>query len=344
SIPVLIAAIDPDAEAELDGLDKALVSGGYLKENQGDNGPTFPVLASSDSGMNESAQTTVQQLAAPSAMPAMNASWASTQASAPGRTVTTKRTTAQQAYHLAINGVNLRVGNSQGAFNGISFSGYWSVGPVAYIRTTTGALVPRQMVNPASVWYTGGAFAAAMDDEDSQYRTVTSHVIAGAQIPGHTSQVFPFIQVAGEFDPAKITSFDPLSQVPLGDYQPVAAAPATAASRRTLHGSDLLPSQNLGGLVSQPVNLITTLAALPELRNSHFFTGTPVTDPISVIRVKVAGVTGPGAVSQERIKTVALQIEQRTGLDVDVVAGSSPSPVTIDLPADKFGPPPLTLS
>ena len=61
------------------------------------------------------------------------------------------------------------------------------------------------------------------------------------------------------FDPARIRSFDPLSRVPLGAYQPVAAAPATAASRRALHGGDLLPSQNLGGLVSQPVNLITTL-------------------------------------------------------------------------------------
>jgi hypothetical protein len=76
-IPMLIAAIDPDAEAELDGLNKALVSGRYLKENEGDGGPTFPVLASSASGMNEYAQTTVQQLAAPSAMPDMNASWAS---------------------------------------------------------------------------------------------------------------------------------------------------------------------------------------------------------------------------------------------------------------------------
>jgi len=72
NIPVLIAAIDPAAEAKLDGLNKALVSGRYLKENEGDSGPTFPVLASSASGMDEYAQTTVQQLAAPSAMPDMN--------------------------------------------------------------------------------------------------------------------------------------------------------------------------------------------------------------------------------------------------------------------------------
>ena len=63
-----------------------------------------------------------------------------------------------------------------------------------------------------------------------------------------------------------------------------------------------------------------------------------------MVRVRVAGVTGPNPVSLERIREVAQQIEVRTGLDVDIVAGSSPSPTTIDLPAGTFGQPPLTLS
>ncbi len=346
TIPVLIVAIDPDAEAELDGLDKALVSGSYLKENEGDSGPTFPVLASSDSGMNEYAQTTLQQLTAPSAMPDMNASWASAQASARGRTVATERTTAQQAYNTVLNGLGptMTVSNRQGTFTGTTFNGYWSVGPVDYQRTTAGALTPRQVVNPASVWYIGTVASVAMDDEDSQYRTVTSHANMSAQNSTAGPQIPPLIKIAGVFDPARIRSFDPLSQLPLGAYQPVAAAPATAASRQVLHGGDLLPSQNLGGLVSQPVNLVTTLPALPVLENTQLFTGVHAADPISVIRVRVAGVTGPGALSRERINAVAQQIAQRTGLDVDIVAGSSPSPVTIELPADRFGQPPLTLS
>ena len=184
-----------------------------------------------------------------------------------------------------------------------------------------------------------------MDDEDSQYRTVTAHAVkatARAALPGGSPDAL--IKVAGVFAPARIRSFDPLSRVPLGGYQPVVAAPATAASRRVLHGGDLLPSQNVGGLVSQPVNLITTLAALPALEDSQVYTGVPAADPISVIRVRVAGVTGPDPLSRERVNAVAQQIEQRTGLDVDVIAGSSPSPVTIGLPAGKSGQPPLTLS
>ena len=346
TIPVLIAAIDPDAEAELDGLNKALVSGTYLKEDEGDSGPTFPVLASSDSGMNEYTQTTVQRLVAPPVMPDMNVRWASAQASAPGRTVATVRTTAQQAYDLATKGLGPRitVTNRLGTYTGISFSGYWSVGPVEYQRTTAGALVPRRVVNSSSVWYIGTVASVAMHDEDTQYRTVTSHAKVSAQNPAPGSPIPPLIKVVGVFDRSRIRSFDPLSQVPLGDYQPVTVAPATAASRRALHGGDLLPSQNVGGLVSQPLNLVTTLSALPVLENARFFTGVHAADPISVIRVRVAGVTGPGALSRERIDLVAQQIVQRTGLDVDVVAGSSPSPVTIDLPADRFGEPPLTLS
>jgi ABC-type lipoprotein release transport system permease subunit len=122
------------------------------------------------------------------------------------------------------------------------------------------------------------------------------------------------------------------------------AAPANPAANRALHG-DLSPNQNLGGYVSQPVDLVTALSALPALENEGYYgTGLPANDPISVVRVRVAGVTGPNPVSLERMREVAQQIEVRTGLDVDIVAGSSPSPTTIDLPAGKFGQPPLTLS
>ena len=349
TIPVLIAAIDPEAEAELDGLNKAVVSGSYLKENAGVKaGVQLPVLASSASGMNEYALTALQQLTAPSAMPDMNAAWASAQASAPGRTVANVRTTAQQAYSAVLKGlapIDEYRPATGGSFTGTPVNGYWSIGPVDYQRTTAGTLIPRQEVNPPSVWYTGSAIPVSMDDEDSQYRTVTAHttkVTTPNEPPSGLTQAL--IKVAGVFNPARIRAFDPLSRVPLGVYQPVTAAPATAASRRTLHGGDLLPSQNLGGLVSQPVNLITTLSALPTLENTQAYTGVPAADPISAIRIRVAGVTGPDALSRERINAVAQQIEQRTGLDVDIVAGSSPSPVTVDVPAGKFGQPPLVLT
>jgi putative ABC transport system permease protein len=351
NIPVLIAAIDPDAEAKLDGLSKALVSGSYLKENEGAIGVKTPVLASSNSGMDEYAQTTLQQLMAPSAMPDMDTAWADAQVSVPGRTLAIVHTTAQQVYSAVLRNpptVQVITGPpaSSPLASGTPIAGYWTVGPLDYRRTVGGALAVRQVTNPAwTTWYTGDPYPVSMDNEESQYRTVASHQPTPKSIASNLEpSTLSIIKIAGVFDPAKMKVFSALSEVPLGDYQPVAAAPANAASRRPLHGRDLLPNQNIGGLVSQPVNLITTLSALPQLEHRRQFSGVPVRDPISVIRVRVAGVTGAGALSRERISAVAQQIEQRTGLDVDVVAGSSPSPMTIDVPAGKFGQPPLALT
>jgi hypothetical protein len=81
------------------------------------------------------------------------------------------------------------------------------------------------------------------------------------------------------------------------------------------------------------------------LHNSQYFSGDlHKTDPISVIRVRVAGVTGLDPVSLARIRQVAQQISARTHLTVDIVAGSSPEPTAIDLPAGKFGQPALRLT
>jgi putative ABC transport system permease protein len=337
-IPVLIAAVDPVAEAKLDGLNHALISGHYLadgaQDSSGPNGTSqFPVLASSNAGMDEYALTQLQALAAPASPPVMTLRWMTREAAVPGHTLVTDRTTAQQAYRTLLTEMSGK--------NTVAIFGYWSVGAARYLRTASAALAPLPVHNPRSVWYTGGIPDVALDNADNQYRAITVHAPAHNGFTGASATP----QIVGIFNPARIKSFDPLSEVPLGANQPVVAAPANAASKRALHGSDLLPNQNLGGYVSQPVNLITTLSALPALQDQGYYgTKLPLGDPISVIRVRVAGVTGPDAVSLARIREVAEQIAVRTHLDVDIVTGSSPEPTTIDLPAGKFGQPALALS
>ena len=274
---------------------------------------------------------------------------------APAQVISTITTTAHQAYQrlLAALAVKSRPrapgalqaimfgGKVQPATGPISVEAYWSVGPVSYRHSRSGTLIAQLTHNPTSTWYTAGQQVASMDDKDNQYRNVSVHAPATT-----TFTSFPASpQLAGTFNPATINEFDPLSRVPLGAYEPVVAAPANSATSQALHGSDLLPNQNLGGYVSQPVDLVTSLSALPALQNEGYYgTKMPLGDPVSVVRVRVAGVTGPNPVSLERIREVAQQIEVHTGLDVDITAGSSPSPTTIDLPAGKFGQPSLTLS
>ncbi len=346
--PMLIAAIDPQAEAQLDGLDHAVTSGRYLPENYGSlnpdsafvKGAEFPVLATAASGIGESAVTQVQELASPSAAPVLDPATMSTDVTQAGRTVLRTTTTARQAYQylLQMLGGPLR----QHLENALSV--YWSAGQVSYRHGREGDLVPAAASNPGSIWESAGAFVLPpMDNADRQYRTLRQHVLLPAKGTTYTSPPVPVL--SGTFSQGKIAAFDPLSQVPLGPYQSAAAAPANAASKQALDGADLLPSLNLGGLVSQPVQLVTTLAALPALENSSF-TGDGQLDraPISVIRVRVAGVTSPSPASLNRIKTVAAEIELRTHLTVDIVAGSSPAPTAVAVPAGKFGTPALLLT
>ena len=357
-IPVLIAAVDPVAEAKLDGLNRAVISGHYLPETSRNAGTTsIPILASSVSGLDESAVTQVAALSAPTSPPSMTASWITQHTNAPGQVISTVTTTAHEAYQRLLAALAVKWGRSVGTAAGgsityvgkvqpstgqpVSIEAYWSVGPTSYRHSSHGSLVPVLTHNPPSTWYSGGAQVASMDNEDNQYRKVTVHSPATAIFSGFPASP----QLDGIFNPAKINEFDPLSRVPLGAYEPIVASPANAATRRALHGRDLLPNQNLGGYVSQPVDLVTSLSALPALENSAYYgTHVPVNDPISVVRVRVTGVTGPNPVSLERIREVAQQIELRTHLDVDIVAGSSPSPTTVDLPAGKFGQPSLTVS
>jgi putative ABC transport system permease protein len=337
SFPMLIAAVDPAAEAKLDGLNRAVVSGRYLWPAERDGTapggePAIPVLAAAASGVGEQAVTQIQRLAPPSHPVVLSTSAMGREVAVPGRTVVTAALSAQQAYRKAI---------AVSAF--LPVRGYWAAGPVRY-RRGEAALIPAQVGNAPSIWRSRQAITALlappMDETATQYRVLTAHPISTAS-PGGT----PEVDIVGTFNPAAVKVFDPLSRVPLGPYQPTAAAPADAAARRALGGHDLLPSLNLGGYVGQPANLITTLTALPALESGSYFGGPLYAgDPISVIRVRVAGVTGPNPVSLERIKLVAQQIALRTRLAVDIVAGSSPKPTMIDLPAGRFGQPRLLLS
>ncbi|MGH3304535.1 MAG: hypothetical protein ACRDOK_23210, partial [Streptosporangiaceae bacterium] len=272
-IPVLVAAIDPVAEARLDGLNKAVTSGSYLTEHASDSTADgeeteFPVLASSSSGMDEYAVTQLQQLTSPSAPPDMNVPWMTQEVAAPGRTLVTERTTAQQAYGQLLTTMRAKPSPVKGVISGATVFGYWSVGQTSYRRAAGGALAPEVTHNPVSVWYAGGIPDVSMDNEDNQYRAISPHTHPSNEYSPGGAEAWASPRLVGTFDPSKIKQFDSLSQVPLGGYEPVVAAPASAASRRALHGSDLLPNQNLGGYVGQPVNLITTLSALPALENN----------------------------------------------------------------------------
>jgi len=232
---------------------------------------------------------------------------------------------------------------------------YWRGEPTRYRRLGSLTLAPISVRNPPTTWTNtfttdSSFFDQPTDNLDVQFRRLFEAIgrTGGMGNGGPYSEYrIPSLEPVGRFDPAKLPGFSPLSKVPLETYYPPQLEPADARTRALLHGRPLLPSQNVGDYVQQPPLLLTNLNGLrPLLSPARFEYLSPRQQhaPISVIRVRVAGVSGLDRLSQERIKTVAQLIHSRTGLAVDVTAGSSPTPITIDLPAGRFGRPALKLT
>jgi ABC-type antimicrobial peptide transport system permease subunit len=114
---------------------------------------------------------------------------------------------------------------------------------------------------------------------------------------------------------------------------------------------------NLGGYVTQPPLLLTTLTAMEEMLSQSCYivankeapqctrySDTDVAAPISAIRVRVANIHGFEPIDRARILAVTTAIKKATGLQVDITAGSSPTTVDVDLPAGCCGEPALTVA
>lgn len=348
AFPMLVAAIDPVAEARLDNLNGAVVSGRYLRGSDaygaGSNDTnTFPVLASSRSYLDDAAAIQVQRLPSAVAEATVGSPTKRSQlAASTGPTVLRTQITAEQAYQMLLTQMAGR--SNQNFFQGLD--GYWNVGPTRYRTDNGGRLTPIKSVNPASVWASqfqiSGFVRVPMDNSDTQFRAILEHT---ANFGAGGNAHLPAPRAVGVFDSQKLPSFNPLTKVPLSTYEQPQADPANAASRSALGGKSLKPTSNLGGYLAQPPQLITTLSALPALENSADYTGdTHAAAPISVIRVRVAGVHGADQVSRERVREVAQLVTQRTGLDVDITVGSSPTAEKIALPAGRHGRPDLLLT
>jgi putative ABC transport system permease protein len=352
SFPILLAAIDPAAEAQLAGLDKTIDSGRYLRpgDQPSVTGTGFgkalhlPVLAASRTVVDEQSLVTVQRLQAAAA--AAVSKGLSEQATAKlvtgatGPVVQSATVTAQQAYSAFLSSLSADPGRQQ-------IDNYWTAGPVSYSISADGHLHPATVSNPDSVWQSqyrsGGYVDVPSDASNTSFRKLASHV-GDASGTASTGLRLPGLDLVGTYDVRKLPGFSELSALPLETYQVPAVAAGDARTRDLLKNQQLAPDLNSAGYLQQPPLLLTTLDAISSLTDSAVFANTDATTPISVVRVRVNGVTGSDPVSRERVRLVASRIQQLTGLDVDITIGSSPTLKLVDLPATAHGSPALVVS
>lgn len=352
-LPMLVAAIDPAEEARLVGLDRAVTAGRYL--NPEDHTHVFrsggratrelPVLMARSPLTDDTLTVSVHKIefgsstALPDRLAGPKAArWLDR---LPSATLKTVRFDDRSVYKRLLPAYRSHRPNAK--------VDYWTPGPATYSTTRPGHLEPR-VVPPGPPetfenYYFGGFYAPQVSG-DKGFRSLSPPHESSTMLSGGVP-LSPNLHAVGVFDPDRIEGFSALSKVPLTTYYPPDARPADARSRKLLKGRPLLPNANLAGYLQQPPMVLTTMRSLGTFLDQQVFPGVdPKTAaaPISVVRVRVAGVTGADDVSRERVRLVAEQILRRTGLTVDITVGSSPTPEDIELPAGKFGRPRLTLS
>lgn len=140
----------------------------------------------------------------------------------------------------------------------------------------------------------------------------------------------PFtFKVVGVYDFDQIsTSIDPFSYVPLGIYEPPTATLKFDENGNQISDQKLYPDLNPGGYIQRPPLALTSLEA------AQFILGSDRV--INAIRVRVSGVGEYSPENVRKVERVASEILERTGLHVDIVAGSSPQPVLIFVPGKGF--------
>lgn len=360
SFPILIAGIDPVEERKLLQLDTTVVAGRYLRPDEpprlqrvwaNSYHRLVPIIAATRTYVDEKLEARIERLTIPPGtnVPARLAPEQREQflASLRGTEVARRVSSAQSVYELAL------AGTSGSGPRNISLS-YWTADSVEYRRSRARSLQPRAVRNPLSVWKADSPPGVAVTyqdipsaNADIQFRRL--HARIGSiyfdrfEVPGGEVLKTPVMEIVGRYDPEKLPGFSRLSEVPLETYYPPELLPADKASRRALGRTPLLPSQNIGDYVAQPPLFLTTLEGMRPFLNPKYYKGAKPGKPISVIRVRVKGVTGPDKLSQARIRQVAIEIHDRTGLQVDITAGSSPRRLQVALPEGRFGRPALLL-
>lgn len=136
---------------------------------------------------------------------------------------------------------------------------------------------------------------------------------------------FPDLQPVGIIDPAKLPGLSSPSHLP-DEFTVSTVVPRDDVARKHL-GEQMRTDTNLMGYLGENPQVFIPLSSLESM--SRGVRG----QAISAVRVRVAGITGMDDASREKIRAVAEEIAAKTGLDVDIVIGSSLAPVHAQIPA-----------
>jgi hypothetical protein len=362
TFPLLLSAIDPGEEARLSGLDRAVVDGRYLRPGdrprlsgrlrdfRGDESvvPRLPVLVAARPLLDEQAELAVERLPRASADGMLRRHWSEADSLAlkhflerqPQGPVVARRRIGAPAAYAALRRQLLDPRRPVLEYGDLYADQLWRSGPTTY--RTGGTLTARGHPQDERVWAPNANWTVPAAAQDRWFREL--HTVRDAfEAAARPEDDVPTLTNVGVFDPARLVTARAAGAAPATVYRSPRLAARDDRAARALRNGHLGANGNPAGYLAQPPSLLTTLRGARVYASERFPDGEGEPQ-ISAIRVRVAGITGPDAVSRERIRQAAERIATRTGLDVDITAGASGAPTAVDLPAGRFGRPALALT
>lgn len=377
SLPFLIAAVDPAAEARLVGLDQSVTEGRYFADGEGapvKDGPlaqemretgitpkperSLPVLMASRSFAEGLDRVRVDDLGeaaveAVLAEPGSSADLVATLSEIPGTQVGQRDLSVEDSFTaLGVRRDGYRP-ESAAAWN------LWLASSPSLTATGPRSLAVEPVAHDNAWWDLEGGMRsvhAAAENRDVAFREVTrvvgdSETIYEGEVdadgePDLPVFPIPWVDVVGRFDPEQVRTGAELAAVPLSLYAPSHLVGGDAEARAALGDGPLPPNGSLVGYAQEPPMMLTTVQALRDIDLAYAYPDLAdgaAQAPVGSIRVRVEGAVGIDELSRERVRVIAERIATTTGLEVDIVTGSSPAPVAVTLPAGDFGRPALNL-
>lgn len=361
SYPLLIAGVDPGEEARLVGLDRATVAGRPLTDSDawtaaqvpsGSEQPQFdqaPALLSTAQDADYATVATFETLPATAAEEFIRAPFATNMLSlistARAGEPSTTSTTANQVYADYLK-------SNPPVNPGASADGS-SVGVLEILRTGEVQFQPGEPLRALPVEPSDNPLKRTEIDNqylpgtvwDTGFRKLANTTVNGSVLSANGQRIelnSITLKVVGHYDPSKLDQGGALGRVPLETYAAPVVTAADPATKTALGGDVLKSNLSPADYVQLPPSVLIPIKSL-DIFNIRGSQGV-AKDPVSAVRVRVAGVTGFDEASRERIRLTAQLIAETTGLDVDVTAGSSQTPQRVDLPKTELGVPALQLN
>ncbi|MEV0644551.1 ABC transporter permease [Phytomonospora sp. NPDC050363] len=328
SVPALLAAVDPVAEAALTGLDTALSTGRPLTPGEtvyrepGNDIVFVPMLASTSLGVDQRVGTEISTGRLP----------------LPGMTLdeSAERLAALDAESAETVAGAIDAAVLAGDLFDISAGVIYLPAPLVSTVDGDGVLRPAEAPDSAGgSWYSP---PFVVHDDSSMLLTDTAFHEVSLR-PGAAALGISQADVVGTFDPAALTAVPGLA-AGSNSYETQRLTPADDTSTALLNGQPLLPTGNPAGYLTAPPQLLTTFETLTALTPGKEYQWKA---PVSAVRIRVSGIDGLDESSRERIRLVAEGIQRETGLDVDITIGASPTGRPVLLPAGELGRPELLL-